>query len=118
MLRRSTILVISLVLWGVMALSVPAMADRNPLTTKATTPTVGVTVVKTSSAASTVKSAFVGSGWKDGLRFWLRSWLGLPCIYLGDPKLPAKDEPRKSGTDPRKRNDDVARDHGGNGFDD
>jgi hypothetical protein len=113
MLRRSTILVISLVLCGVMALSVPAMADRNSQTTKSSAPTVSVTVVKTSAASSMTKSEFVRAGWKDGLRFWLRNWFGWPHIQILDPKPSLPDEPQKSSTDPNKRNDDIAQDNGG-----
>ena len=124
MLRRSTIIVITLVLCGVMALSVPASADRNSQTTKATTPTVNVTVVKTTSSTSATKSEFVpgNCNWGDGLRFWLRNWLGWPDIHILDPKPSLPDEPLKSGTDPHKDSGlkyEIApiRDHGGNGED-
>lgn len=115
MLKRLMSLTTLLVLCGVLALSVPAMADRNPQAAKATTPIVKVAVVKTTTQTSAIKSEFVRASWKDGLRFWLRNWLGRPYINIGDPKPPAKDEPLKSGTDPKKRNiwQEIARDHGG-----
>jgi hypothetical protein len=98
-----------------MALSVPAMADRNSQTTKATTTTVKVNVVKTTATSSATKSEFVRTGWKDGLRFYLHNWLGWPVIHIVDPKPSVPDEPRKSGTDPHSHWLDIApiRDHGG-----
>jgi hypothetical protein len=96
-----------------MALSVPAMADRNSPVAKATTTTV--TIVKTTSPTSTTKSEFVRANWRDGLRFWFRNWLGWPHIQILDPKPPVIDEPLKSQTDPNPiwMRDEPMRDHGG-----
>jgi hypothetical protein len=116
MLKRLMSLTTLLVLCGVLALSVPATADRNSQVTKVTTPTV--TVVKTTTTSSATKSEFVRTGWKDGLRFWLHNWLGWPYIPVVDPKPAVPDEPQKSGPGLRPRwMDEAVRDHGGNGED-
>ncbi|GEM_PF-5691567 len=107
------ILIMSLVLCGVLALSVPTFAEKGQQASKTAVTTVNVTVVKTSTLTSAPKSESVRSGWKEGLRFWLRSWLGLPWT---DSKPSTGEGPQKSSTDPntpRWMDAEPIRDHGG-----
>jgi hypothetical protein len=116
MIRRLMLLTTLSVLVGVFVLSAPVFAGNSAQPGKVTTPT---TVVQTSPSKASVGiqpssslSSIIGA-----LRFSLRNWLGLPYIHLGDPKPPRPNEPPKSRTDPRKGNDDVARDDGGSSVD-
>lgn len=118
MLRRTVVLTTLLVLCGVMALSVPAYADRNPQPTKAATSTaVGV---KATAATISPGSGSAHAYLKDGLRFWLRHWLGLPPIPT-ETKPTESTEPLKSVGEKGNANNwtgkpmvtEVDQDHGG-----
>lgn len=110
------ILIMSLVLCGVLALSAPVFGEKGQQASKTATTTVKVALVKTCVSTSAPKSEFVRGGWRDGLRFYLRNWFGRPSIPVLDPKPSVPDEPLKSSTDPnrpRLMDSEKMSDHGG-----
>jgi hypothetical protein len=117
MIRRLMLLATLSVLVGVFVLSAPVLAGNSAqpgkVTIQTTTGKPAVVQTSPSKAAAGIQPATTRWNLVGAFRFSLRNWLGLPYIHLGDSKPPVKDEPDKSRVDPRKRNDDVVQDHGG-----